>query len=101
VNGQLIRKTSFIPPLIAILRRHYSAVQSQSQASARVNALKELRRRTEQLKRLEEGVYGARGADEVVVEELQSGEGPDTALEESEVMRTIKVSQSLLKYADW
>jgi len=62
--------------------------------------LKELKENTERLKRLEEAVYGARGADEAVVEEMQAGNGPDTTLERSEVMKTIKVSQSFSDYTD-
>jgi hypothetical protein len=37
-------------------------------------------------------VYGARGADEGVVDELQGVTLEDGALGQSEVMRTIKVS---------
>lgn len=95
-RGKLIIQTSFIPPLIALLRRHFNAVQAQSQASARAKALKELKKRTERLKRLEEGVYGARGADEAVVAELEDGNvSVEGALEQSEVMKTIKVCLNL------
>jgi hypothetical protein len=77
---------------MTLLRRHFTAVQAQSQASARANALKELKRSTEQLKRLEKGVYGARGADEEVIGELDSGaEQGSRALEGSEVLKTIEV----------
>jgi len=91
VRGKLTRKTSFIPPLISLLRRHFTAVQAQSQASARATALKDLKRSTERLKRLEESVYGAWGADEGVVEELQGVTFGEGALGHSEVMKTIKV----------
>jgi hypothetical protein len=54
--------------------------------------LKELKRRTERLKKLEEGVYGARGADEDVLNELEGGNGSaGGALEQAEIMRTIRV----------
>jgi len=62
--------------------------------------LKELKENTERLKRLEEAVYGARGADEAVVEEMQAGNGLDTTLERSEVLKTIKVSHSFPDYTD-
>jgi hypothetical protein len=92
MRGKLTRKTSFIPPLISLLRRHFTAVQAQSQASARAAALKDLKRSTERLKRLEESIYGARGADEGVVDELQGVTFGDGALGQSEIMKTIKVS---------
>jgi hypothetical protein len=62
-----------------------------------VQALKQLKERTESLRQVEEGVNEARGAEDSVVDLLVREDEPMVqALAESQVIKTIKVSLILL-----
>ena len=65
------RQTSFLPPVLTLLDRHFTAVQAKARADAHVKALKSLQRTTERIDKLEEAIWAGRGADEWVVDELR------------------------------
>lgn len=68
------RQTSFLPPVLTLLDRHFTAVQAKARADAHVKALKSLHRTIERIGKLEEAIWAGRGVDEWVVDELR-GEG--------------------------
>ena len=92
-------QTSFLPPLLSLLSRHFQAVESQARAQIHAAALRTLRAQTERLEKLEEAVYAGRGADEWVINELEGGQGALGAseghqmLKDTRAMRAAEVSR--------
>lgn len=82
-----------MPPVLALLQRHFTAVRAKSRSQTHIEALKELKRQVEGLDRLETAVYDARGADEDVISDVITSFGEETggALRRSQVMRTLEV----------
>lgn len=85
------RQASFLPPVLALLSRHFSAVEERSRAQTHTVALKALSVYLDRLEKLEEAVYAGRGADDWVIEELERG---FEALEGHEVLEGTKVMQA-------
>ncbi|WVQ64596.1 uncharacterized protein L199_002763 [Kwoniella botswanensis] len=99
-------RTSFLPPLISSLNRHFSASSSRSSAQAHIRALKSLSKHTERIKKLEEAVWSGRGADQWVLDELrdekgyvigEDGEEGEEILRGTKIMRDIANKEALLK----
>jgi hypothetical protein len=66
-----------------------------------VKALKQLKFRTDALKQLEDGVNGARGADDTILALLEEKDEPLVeALARSEVIKSIKVGYYLSDHED-
>jgi centromere/kinetochore protein ZW10 len=66
-----ISQSSFLPPTIDLLQRHFAAVEQKSRAQAHLAALRVLASQTELIERLESAVWAGRGADDWVVAELE------------------------------
>ncbi|WWC85501.1 uncharacterized protein L201_000365 [Kwoniella dendrophila CBS 6074] len=99
-------QTSFLPPLIQSLNRHFSATTTRSSAQAHIKALKNLSKHTERIKKLEEAVWLGKGADEWVLNELQTEKGYSINEEEKEeeallqgtkIIKAIQAKDELLK----
>ncbi|WWC57770.1 uncharacterized protein I303_100305 [Kwoniella dejecticola CBS 10117] len=99
-------QTSFLPPLITSLNRHFSASSSRAASQAHIHALKSLSRRTERIKRLEEAIWLGRGADPWVLEQLDADEGYNMSeddrdgqriLKGTKIMQAIQAKEALLK----
>ncbi|KAK6904986.1 hypothetical protein I203_105805 [Kwoniella mangroviensis CBS 8507] len=98
-------QTSFLPPLINSLNRHFSASSSRSSAQAHIRALKSLSKHTERIKKLEEAVWSGRAADQWVLDELRDekgylvdiGEEGEEILRGTKIMKDINTKTALLK----
>ncbi|WWC97277.1 hypothetical protein V866_004156 [Kwoniella sp. B9012] len=99
-------QTSFLPPLINSLNRHFSASSSRSSAQAHIRALKSLSKHTERIKKLEKAVWSGRGADQWVLDEFrdekgyvigEDGEEGEEILRGTKIMRDIDNKEALLK----
>ncbi|WVW81452.1 hypothetical protein I302_103446 [Kwoniella bestiolae CBS 10118] len=91
-------QTSFLPPLITSLNRHFSASSSRSAAQAHVTALKTLSKHTERIRKLEEAVWCGRGADEWVLGELLGENGfvvGEDEREGEEILRGTKIMNEI------
>ncbi|WWC67147.1 uncharacterized protein I206_101054 [Kwoniella pini CBS 10737] len=99
-------QTSFLPPLIGSLNRHFSATSSLSAAQAHIHSIKSLSRRTERIKKLEEYIWSGRSADKWVLDESSGDHGysiseDDTEGEEilrgTRIIQAIQAKEALLK----
>ncbi|OCF34945.1 hypothetical protein I317_06287 [Kwoniella heveanensis CBS 569] len=68
-------KTSFLPPLISTLNSHFSATTSRSAAQAHTKALQALSKHADRLRKLESAVWMGQGAEDWVLDELDTKEG--------------------------
>jgi hypothetical protein len=95
-------QTSFLPPVLSLLDRHFAAVQAKSRAEAHVKALKALSGYAERIQKLETAIWAGRGADEWVVSDLTSTgfgviEGHDTL----QNTRPLQLAQVCWVYLHW
>ena len=89
-------ETSFLPPVLALLDRHFQATQAKSRALTHVRALKCLKTYTDQIERVESAVWAGRSADQSVLGELASEEGAsegEELLEGTQSLAAAKVSK--------
>ncbi|WWD22883.1 hypothetical protein CI109_107378 [Kwoniella shandongensis] len=94
--------TSFLPSLISLLNRHFTASSNRTSAHNHVRSLKALARYAEKLRKLEEAVWSGRGADEWVLNEVKGESGFEVddgreALEGTKIMAAIQTKEGLLK----
>ncbi|WVR03235.1 hypothetical protein IAU60_000226 [Kwoniella sp. DSM 27419] len=99
-------QTSFLPPLLTTLNKHYAASTSRTAAQTHIRALSTLSKHTERLHRLEEAVWAGKGADESVVDSLNHGSGfeldedarvGEDVLRGTQIRVAIEAKQELLK----
>ncbi|WVF66483.1 hypothetical protein IAT40_001223 [Kwoniella sp. CBS 6097] len=90
-------KTSFLPPLINTLNRHFSATTSRSAAQAHTKALRALSRHTDRLRKLEEAVWSGQGAEGWVLEEMnKEGYEIDEGIRQGEeILRGTKIRKDI------
>ncbi|WVQ94095.1 hypothetical protein IAU59_001173 [Kwoniella sp. CBS 9459] len=90
-------KTSFLPPLINTLNKHFSATTSRSGAQAHAKALRALLRHTDRLRKLEQAVWSGQGAESWVLDELSKKgyELEEQVREGEEILRGTKIRKDI------
>ncbi|AFR94534.1 hypothetical protein C343_02618 [Cryptococcus neoformans C23] len=64
--------TSFMPPLLSLLNRHFSSISSRDTSQGHIAALKALKARVERVRKLEEAVWAGQGLEGWVVDSVSS-----------------------------
>ncbi|KAK8844568.1 hypothetical protein IAR55_006415 [Kwoniella newhampshirensis] len=94
--------TSFLPSLLSLLNRHYSAASNQIAARNHAASLKALAKYAERLRTLEEAIWAGRSADDWVLNAMKGEkgfelEGGGEALQGTRVMAAIESKEALLR----